>query len=83
MGFADQEALYWVVQPLLDAGLPPEEIERLVARLAFDAVVGLGTLDELGDLVDGRPPEVRAAWTQSIARMLSSTGEPAGRRSYD
>ena len=70
----------WVVQPLIDAGLAPEEIERLVCRLAFDAIVGRGTLDGLGDLVDGRTPEVRAAWTQSITRMLA--GDSPVRRSY-
>jgi hypothetical protein len=64
------EAQCWAVQPLLDAGLGLEEIERLVCRLAFDAVVGRGTLEGLAHLAEGEAPEVRAAWTRSLSRML-------------
>ena len=63
----------WVVQPLLDVGLPPSAIESLLVRLAFEAVVDEGgqVLGRAWGPVDGWPPEVRAAWTGTLARMLS------------
>ncbi|TYP90340.1 hypothetical protein [Blastococcus xanthinilyticus] len=60
-------------QPLLDAGLPMEEIRRLVTRLGFEAVVagpsplGTGLLDLVGD----RPPPVRAAWLETLERITT------------
>jgi hypothetical protein len=71
MGFPTSESRYRIVQPLLDAGLRKEEVERLLVRLTFDATLGGGTLGDLGDLVEGRPPEVRAAWTRSLVRLLA------------
>jgi hypothetical protein len=64
-----------LVQPLLDAGLPLEEICGLVTRLGFEAVVGdRRSLDErVLDLVGDHPGHVRAAWVETVRRMI----EPA------
>ena len=58
----------WVVQPLLDAGLAGEEVTDLVFRLAFQAVVSGGA--GLEHLVADQPTAVRAAWHQTLGRML-------------
>ena len=70
-----------MVQPLLDAGLPRAEIETLLFRLAFAAVVGEDLRACSADLVADRPPEVRAAWTSMLHRLLVADpddGGPAG-----
>jgi hypothetical protein len=63
----------WIVQPLVDAGVPPERVRELVFRLAFDDVVreGRGTVAGLGEVVADQPPAVRAAWAQVIGRILA------------
>jgi hypothetical protein len=62
----------WVVQPLIDAGLELEQIRELVFRLAFEGIVGAagGGTAGLRDLVADRPPQVQAAWAQTIGRLL-------------
>jgi hypothetical protein len=62
----------WLIQPLIDAGLPLDEIGTLVVRLAFAGIVaeGGGVLAAVRDLVADHPPAVRAAWHQTIGRML-------------
>jgi hypothetical protein len=66
------EQQQWVLQPLLDAGLPLDQIRDLVVDLAFTDVVteGRGTLTALAGLVADRPGPVRTAWAQTIARLL-------------
>ena len=72
--FAPHHETYWLVQPLLEARLPLEEIEDLVCRLGFEAVVCDGrTFDtRAGELVSDRPAEIRAAWVETIDRMIGS-----------
>jgi hypothetical protein len=67
-----RERHQWVVQPLIDAGMAPGQIADLVFRLAFQDIVSEGrdTLAALPRLVADRPPEVRTAWAQTIARLL-------------
>jgi hypothetical protein len=62
----------WVVQPLIDAGVELDQIRVLVFRLAFEDIVGVGpnSLAGLRDLVADRPAQVRAAWAQTIGRLL-------------
>ncbi|WP_157944105.1 hypothetical protein [Blastococcus atacamensis] len=61
----------WLLEPLADAGLHVAEIEQLVSRLGFEAVVGDGpgfdrrVLDLAGD----RPVDVRTAWVETVRRM--------------
>jgi hypothetical protein len=66
------EQQQWVVQPLIDAGVELERIRELVFSLAFADVVseGRGTLGAVTDLVADQPGTVRAAWAQTIARLL-------------
>ena len=68
-----QDQPQWVVQPLVDVGLARADIEQLLFRLAFEAVVDEGeeVLACAWDLVAGCPPEVQAAWTRTLARMLT------------
>ena len=63
----------WVVQPLIDAGMELEQIRTLVFRLAFEGIVGEACSSPAGlqELVADRPPEVRAAWVQTVSRMLA------------
>jgi len=63
---------HWVLQPLVDAGLPPEQIRDLVFRLGFDAVVhgGGGTVGSVRDVVQDQPVEVQDAWARVIGRLL-------------
>ncbi|MCF6508971.1 hypothetical protein E9549_16385 [Blastococcus sp. MG754426] len=68
---APRQLTAWLVQPLVDAGLDPGEIQVLVTRLGFEAVVaGDRGLDvRILDVVGDRPREVRAAWLEVIDRM--------------
>jgi hypothetical protein len=63
-----------MVQPLLEAGLNVEEIRVLVFRLSFETVVGIdrGAPGDLMTLVDDQPAEVRAAWAETIDRMVTA-----------
>ncbi len=67
---------YWLVQPLIDAGLELEEIRVLLFRLSFDGIVhtAAGTAVDAMMLVDDQPAEVRAAWAEMIDRMITLDG---------
>ena len=73
VGPLESERLCWVVQPLIDAGLSPDEIEELVVHLAFDAIVtdARGAPAPLDGPVRSRSARVRTAWVQMIERMVS------------
>ena len=60
------------MQPLIDAGLEPEEIEHLLVGLAFDTIVGQARPSPaaLREVVADRPREVQAAWSQTLVRMF-------------
>ena len=63
----------WILQPLVDAGLPSETITDLLFRLSFEAVVRDGDLDGGAcAVVDGQPPAVRAAWVETLSRMIAA-----------
>lgn len=72
---APSQETYWLVEPLLDAGLPLGEVQDLVCRLGFAAVVcDSRTFDSrVRELVGDQPADVRAAWVETIGRM---TGPP-------
>ncbi len=61
---------HWLIEPLLDAGMTLEEIRTLVVRLACED-------DAVLRLVADQPPRVRAAWHETIGRMLA-TDDAAG-----
>ncbi len=70
-----REQHYWLIEPLLRAGMDPEEIRKRLTRLTFDCMVRPG--DQVASTpVDDQPPEIRAAWAEMIERMLA-LGEPA------
>ena len=55
----------WILQPLIDAGLPTDDICRLLHRLAD------GEAPRPDELVSDQPAPVRAAWTHTIDRLLT------------
>ena len=63
---------HWVLQPLVDAGLPPEQIRDLVFRLGSDAVVHGegGTVGSVRAVVRDQPVEVQDAWARVVGRLL-------------
>jgi hypothetical protein len=64
----------WILQPLVDAGLPPETITDLLFRLSFEAVAREGGLDDGAcAVVDGQPAAVRAAWVETLSRMIAAS----------
>ncbi len=71
---------YWLIEPLLDAGLGLDEIRTLVFDLGFQAIVSedSGTVADVLDVVRDQPLAVRLAWQAMIGRMLD-LDEPAGR----
>ncbi len=77
----------WVLQPLLDAGLPLEEIKDLLFRVAFAGIVGDDVPRACREVVAGRSGRVRAAWLETMHRLLGSAegrlpcpDEPPGSR---
>lgn len=64
-----------IIQPLLDAGVPVEDLRAMLFEVAFAAIVGEPELDAcLRRVVAGRPAAVRAAWIETISRMIGSPG---------
>ncbi|MDK3257627.1 hypothetical protein [Blastococcus capsensis] len=80
--FAPEQETYWLVQPLLEAGLPLDEIRHLLCRLGFEAVVCDGrSIDaRVSSLVGDRPADVRAAWVETVSRMIAWPQAAAGAR---
>lgn len=62
----------WVIQPLRCAGLEMDEICALLFRFSFEAIVGEGSGTVVGvlNVVSGQSAEVRAAWGETIGRMI-------------
>jgi hypothetical protein len=73
VGSLSPEQDYWLIRPLIDAGLGLDRIRDLLFRLAFAAIVSEGqdTAASVTTLVDDQPPEIRCAWTEAIGRMIS------------
>lgn len=74
MGWPAKEQQYWIIEPLLDAGMEIEQITALVFRLGFEAAVCGPTLEHVMELVADRSAEVQAAWRHAIGRMLATEG---------
>ena len=62
----------WVIEPLLEAGLTVDQVEVLVFRLGFEAVVseGRGTVASVQAVVAAEPPQVQSAWAVTVGRMI-------------
>jgi hypothetical protein len=62
----------WILQPLVDAGLEVEEIRAVLLRVACAGIDGLHDLDvSVLDVVADRPAPVRAAWLETVHRMIT------------
>ena len=72
MEWLTPEQQYWVVEPLLDAGLSLERIRSLVFRVAFEALVdeASGATAILRTVVAAEPEAVQHAWAQAISRLI-------------
>ncbi|MFQ1003770.1 hypothetical protein [Modestobacter sp. SSW1-42] len=71
-----RKQVHWVIEPLLEAGLSVDQIEVLVFRLGFEAVVseGRGTVAGVHTVVAAESPEVQAAWAATVGRMIELDG---------
>jgi hypothetical protein len=67
------EQRYWVIRPLIEAGLGLDRIRDLLFRLGFEAVVSEGgtTVASVRNVVRDQPDEVQTAWTEVIGRMIA------------
>jgi hypothetical protein len=67
------EQQYWVIRPLVDAGLGMDRIRDLLFRLSFEEIVseGQNTMACVTTVVSDQPVEIRAAWAEVIGRMLT------------
>ncbi|GAB4079789.1 hypothetical protein GCU67_01610 [Modestobacter muralis] len=72
----DRTQVRRVIEPLLEAGLTIDQVEVLVFRLGFEAVVGAGpgTVAGVHTLVAAESPEVQAAWAVTVGRMIELAG---------
>jgi hypothetical protein len=69
----DVDPRRWIVQPLIDAGLPSETITDLLFRLGFEAVARPADLDGwVRAVVADQPAAVRAAWVETLSRMIAA-----------
>jgi hypothetical protein len=66
-----REQQYWIIEPLLGAGLSLERVTALVFRLGFEATTCNGTLADATALVLDEPVEVQAAWHRTMERLLT------------
>ena len=81
------EDQYWIVEPLIEAGVALDEVRELVFRLAFEAITGgVASVVAAHGLVADRPVHVRAAWDETLGRMIQAheptaprIDEPQGR----
>jgi hypothetical protein len=65
----------WIIEPLLEAGLDIEEVRTLLTRVSFESVVsdGLPDVSDATVFLGFRSPAVRAAWIETVDRMLRLT----------
>jgi hypothetical protein len=73
------EQQYWIIEPLIEAGLDLDEVRDLIFRLGFEAIVseGADTVGSVQGVVSDQPADVQAAWTEVIGRMIGLY-EPSG-----
>ena len=64
----------WVIQPLLDAGLGVDDVGTLLLRVTFDCLVGgRSDISDVSAFLGEQPPPVRAAWVETVNRMLATS----------
>jgi hypothetical protein len=59
----------WIIQPLLDAGLDLDAVRDLLFRVGFESLLTTGPGD-VDAFLREQPPGVRAAWIETVDRML-------------
>ena len=59
----------WIIQPLLDAGLDLDAVRDLLFRVGFEWLITTGPGD-VDAFLRSQPPPVRAAWIETVDRML-------------
>jgi hypothetical protein len=68
------EARLWVIQPLLDAGLSADHVGTLLLRATFECLVGgRSNISDVTAFLGEQPPLVRAAWVETVNRMLATS----------
>jgi hypothetical protein len=64
----------WIVAPLLDAGLDVDDVRTLLFRVTFECLVGgRNDLSDVSAFLGEQPPPVRAAWVETVNRMLGTS----------
>jgi len=64
----------WVVQPLLDAGVPADDVRTLLIRVTFECMVGgRRDISDVSAFLGEQPPQVRVAWWETVHRMLGTS----------
>jgi hypothetical protein len=64
----------WIIEPLIDVGLGLGEVNALLFRIAFDAMVGHADIDmSVRNIVADQPAPVQAAWIETVTRMIGSS----------
>jgi hypothetical protein len=71
----------WIIQPLLEAGLGPEEVQKLLLRVSFACLVTAGRCDvsDATTFLGSQPAVVQAAWVETVDRMLRVPEPSSGR----
>jgi hypothetical protein len=73
----DESQPRWIVAPLLDAGLDVDGVRTLLFRVTFECLTGgRSDLSDVSAFLGEQPPPVRAAWVETVNRMLG-TGDTA------
>ena len=63
-----------MIQPLLDAGLAVDDVGTLLLRVTFDCLVGgRSDISDVSAFLGEQPPPVRAAWVETVNRMLATS----------
>ena len=71
----------WIIQPLLEAGLGPDDVQKLLLRVSFACLVTAGRCDvsDATAFLGSQPPAVQAAWVETVDRMLRVPEPRSGR----
>jgi hypothetical protein len=64
----------WIIQPLLNAGLGLDDVRDYMFRLSFECIVTSDqhTVSDVDAFVGQQRAEIRAAWIETIDRMLAT-----------
>ena len=64
----------WIVAPLLHAVLHVDDVRTLLLRVTFECLTGgRSDLSDVSTFLGEQPPLVRAAWVETVNRMLGTS----------